>query len=367
MQNEQVLAPKNYSIEESGLATTSEFSNELAPTAAAAEKQFEIQSAIIIAKRFPRDEDSAFQKLMKACGRSTFAGDAQYSFPRGEGLVSGPSVQLAREAARNWTNIRYGLTIIRDDAQSRQIQGWAWDVETNTKVTAEDDFQKLIFRKGKGWIAPDERDLRELTNRRGAILVRNCILQILPKDLIEDALYQCSTTLESDAAKDPDAARKRILVSFSELNVTAEMLSAYLGHPVGQSSPAEIAGLRKVYASIRDGNTKWVDYVNGNSDAGTAELKTKTEAKTAELKTKLNNSEPKQGEIIDRFNPRAQSDKDELTSKQAKDIAKLCSILKVDADEAAAKCFKIDDLKVDDLSKEAADRLTADLKARTED
>lgn len=286
-QTETAIAPRNYSVEETGLTTTQEFSSELAPTAAAAEKQFEIQSAIVLAKRFPRDEDQAFQKLMKACGRTSFAEEAEYSFPRGGQMVKGPSVSLAREAARVWTNIRYGLSIVRDDSGSRQIQGWAWDLETNTKITAEDDFRKLVFRKGKGWIEPDERDLRELTNRRGAILIRNCILQVIPKDLVEDARDAATNTLKSNAAKDPDAARKKILIAFSELNVTAEMLAAYLGHPVAQSSPAEIADLRAVYKSISDGNTTWADYMNGNTEAQAADLKQKAQAKATELKNKL--------------------------------------------------------------------------------
>lgn len=93
--------------------------------------------------------------------------------------------------------------------------------------------------------------------------------------------------MRSNAAQDPDAARKKILLAFSELNVTAEMLAAYLGHPVAQSSPAEIADLRAVYKSISDGNTTWGDYVNGNSEATAADLKQKTEAKAAELKEKI--------------------------------------------------------------------------------
>ncbi len=298
MQTEQAMERRT-SVEESGLATTQEFSSELAPTAAAAEKQFEIQSAIVLAKRFPRDEDLSFQKLMKACGRTSFAEDAEYSFPRGGQPVKGPSVFLAREAARVWTNIRYGLTITRDDQNSRQIQAWAWDLETNTKISAEDEFRKLIFRRGKGWIEPDERDLRELTNRRGAILIRNCVLQILPKDLIEDALDACRQTLRSNVAKDPDSARKKILVAFSELNVTSDMLAAYLGHPVAQSSPTEIADLRAVYKSISDGNTVWGDYVNGNSEASAADLKQKTQAKSEELKSKLNGGDKPAAEPID--------------------------------------------------------------------
>jgi hypothetical protein len=248
-------------IEESGLMTRTEQSFELAPTAGAAEKQFEIQSAIVIAKKFPRNEDGAFQKLMKAAGRTSFAEDAMYSFPRGDAKVEGPSINLGREAARVWTNIRYGLEIIRDDDGSRLIRGWAWDLETNTKVTAEDDFKKLIYRKKGGWIKPDERDMRELTNRRGAILIRGCLLQLLPKDFIEDAMDRCRETLRKGAEQDPEAARKKIILAFSELNITPEMLEQMLGHKLAESSPAEIAELRKIYKSIADGNSTWAEYV----------------------------------------------------------------------------------------------------------
>jgi hypothetical protein len=291
------------SFEDTGLSTTTQFSTELAPTAAAAEKQFEIQSAIVLARRFQRDEDQAFAKLLKTCKRTSFAEDAEYSFPRGnifneqtkqweKNFVTGPSVNVAREAARVWGNIRYGIDVVRDDEQSRSIRGWAWDLETNTKVQSDDDFKKLVFRKGKNgapgsWIPADERELRELTNRRGAILVRNCLLQILPRDLIEDAVDQCRETLKSNVEKDPEGEKKKVIKAFSDLNITPEMLAAYLGHKLDQSSPAEIASLRQVFGSIRDGNTTWADYVNGNSEAAAADLKDKTKAKTADLKEKL--------------------------------------------------------------------------------
>ncbi len=248
-------------VEENTLATRTTASTELAATGAAAEKQYEIQGAIIVARNFPRNEDLAFQKLMKACQRTSFAEDAGYSFPRGGQSVEGPSVNLAREAARVWGNIRYGLEVIRDDDDSRQIRGWAWDMETNTKVTAEDDFAKLVFRKKEGWIKPDERDLRELTNRRGAILVRNCLLQVLPKDLIEDAMAMSQQTLKLGAERDPEGARKKLILAFSELNITPEMLEKKLGHPLAQCSSAEIATLRTVYKSISDGNSSWAEYV----------------------------------------------------------------------------------------------------------
>jgi hypothetical protein len=263
------------SIEDTALSTRTEYSTELAPSYGAAAIEAEIQSSIMVALRFPRNEDQAFAKLMRACSRTSFAEDAAYSFPRGGQTVSGPSVNLAREAARVWGNIRYGVDIVRDDETSRQIRGWAWDLETNTKTSAEDDFQKLVYRKEKkkdnrvvqpaGWYPPDERDLRELTNRRAAILKRNCILELLPKDLIEDALDQSASTLRKGAEQDPEAARKKIILAFGELNVTPAMLDLYLTHPLTEASPAEIADLRKIYKSISDGNSKWAEYVHAAS------------------------------------------------------------------------------------------------------
>lgn len=249
---------------------------ERAIAAAASEKQHEVQSAIAIAKRFPRNEGDAFSKLMKAAERPSFAEDAEYRFPRGtkedgtKNYVSGPSVNLAREAARVWGNVRFGLDIVRDDAQSRMIRGWAWDVETNVKVSAEDEFSKLIQRKKNGrteWVAPDERDLRELTNRRGSILVRNCILQILPKDLIEDAMSLCAQTLEAGAKADPEMARKKLIVDFGRIGIAPSMLEQKLGHPIAQAIPQELADLRSIYKSIVDGNSTWADYIGEQGPA----------------------------------------------------------------------------------------------------
>lgn len=248
-------------VEDTGLTTRQEVNRELAPSHGESAARYEMEGAIIVAKRFPRNEDKAFESLTKSCGRLSFAQDATYSFPRGDQTVEGPSVYLAKEGARVWGNIRFGADIISDDESSRHVRGWAWDMETNTKVTADDSFAKLIYRKKGGWQKPDERDLRELTNRRAAILIRNCILSLLPSDLIDDAIRTAKQTLEKGVASNIDASRKQCIVAFSSIGVSVEDLEKYLGHKVGQSTPKEIADLRTVYKSISDGNSKWTDYV----------------------------------------------------------------------------------------------------------
>lgn len=277
-------------VMENGLARREEFTGELQPTSAEAMAQHEIQSTIIIARRFPRDEDAAYQKLMKACQRPSFADEVTYSFPRGGTTVTGPSVYLAREFARIWGNIRHGVYIVHDDDNMRTIRAWAWDVQTNSKTESDDSFKKLVFRKNGGWIKPDERDLRELTNRRAAIALRNCILSLLPSDMIEDAIKQATETLAKKIKDDPEAARKSIITAFGKLNIPAEQIAVYLGHPIAESQPAEIAELRTIYKSILDGNSKWSEHLEAKRGVAPAaddkkpladRLKEKAEAKKA--------------------------------------------------------------------------------------
>lgn len=258
--------------EETGLATRQEENFELATTGAAAIARHEIESAIVIAKKFPRDEKAAFEKVMDAAERPSFAEDAAYSYPRGDATIEGPSINLAREIARAWGNIRYGLEVIRDDESSRLIRAWAWDLESNTKVSAEDDFQKLIFRKAQGNIKPDERDLRELTFRRGAILTRNCILPLVPKDMIEDILEKCKETLKKSAASNPQSTQEKLIKAFSEQEITVKMIEEYLSHKLSDSAPDEIANLRKIYKSIADGNSKKEDYFDKKKEPETGTL-----------------------------------------------------------------------------------------------
>ena len=78
---------------------------------------------MVLARRFPRSEQGAYAALLRSCGRTSFAEEASYSFPRGGSSVEGPSVRFAREAARVWGNIRYGLDILRDDDDCALDQG----------------------------------------------------------------------------------------------------------------------------------------------------------------------------------------------------------------------------------------------------
>lgn len=218
---------------------------------------YEMLGGFMTARRFPRDEKACFAGLMESCKRKTLADKAIYSFPRGGTTVSGPSVNLARVAAQKWGHMRWGLSILKDDDEKITIEGWAYDMQTGNKVPFQDTFAKLIYRKSGGWIKPDERDLRELVMRRGAILIRNALLNVLPRDLIEDAMAQCRATMKQDI-KDPKGEQKRLILAFGDFGVTTKMLDDYLGHD--SWTPDDILDLQGVLLAIKEGASKIEDY-----------------------------------------------------------------------------------------------------------
>jgi len=229
----------------------------------------EIEASMILAQQFPRNYNDVWGAVMKVCERRTLAEKATYSYPRGGSTISGPSVYLARAIFQNYKHLRIGLNILRDDESTRTIQGYCWDVQMGSKSEFSDTFQKLIYRKQGGWIKPDERDLRELTMRRGAILIRTAIFHIIPSDIIEDAIVKCRATLKS-AIKDPRSEAKNLILDFDRYGVTAAMLSSYIG--TENWCADDIVELSGILNALRDGTAKRDDYFSSAPEPANGKL-----------------------------------------------------------------------------------------------
>lgn len=94
----------------------------------------EVQGAIVMAKKFPRDEYDAMERIKRTCQRATLAEQAIYSYPRGGQTVMGPSIRLAEALAQNWGNIDYGVIELEQKNGASEMMAYAWDLESNTRV-----------------------------------------------------------------------------------------------------------------------------------------------------------------------------------------------------------------------------------------
>jgi hypothetical protein len=219
----------------------------------------EVQAAMIIAKRFPRDPIAAMDKILQACTRPTLAEGALYSYSRGGSEVTGPSIRLAEVAAQCWGNVQFGIREIEQRNDESTVEAFAWDVETNTRQVKV--FQVPHERHTRSGVKQltDPRDVYELVANQGARRLRACILGVIPGDVIEAAVAQCEVTLNASADVGPEALKK-LADAFGKIGVSQEQIEKRIQCRMEAIRPAQVVQLRKIYASIRDGMSKPGDW-----------------------------------------------------------------------------------------------------------
>ena len=133
-----------------------------------------------------------------------------------------------------------------------KVRAFAWDKETNVLKT-------LFFfvphyrstKKGRNRIT-DERDLYELLANSAARRMRNCVLALIPGDVVDAAVEQCQKTMKSQCDITPEGLL-RLVESFESFGVTKRAIEARLGRRIDAIAPAQYLRLREIYASLRDG------------------------------------------------------------------------------------------------------------------
>lgn len=221
----------------------------------------EVQAAMVIAKRFPRDEIESYNRIIRACRRKSLAEQAMYEYPRGGTKVTGPSIRLAETMAQNWGNLDFGIIELEQKNGESQVMAYAWDLETNTRQTKIFAVPHIRNTKKGNISLTDPRDIYELVANQGARRVRACILGVIPGDVIESAVEECQKTL-ANGNKEPliDRVRKGIKLFEDKFSISKEMIEKYIGCKSEAFSENDMIRLNNVYRSLRDGMSKREDY-----------------------------------------------------------------------------------------------------------
>lgn len=221
----------------------------------------EVQAAVIMAKRFPRDEYTAYDRIMKSCERISLAESALYEYPKGGQKISGPSIRLAEAIAQAWGNMDFGVVELEQRNGTSSMMAYAWDLENNTRQTKI--FTVRHERKAHGKInaLDDPRDIYEMTANQGARRVRSCILAVIPGDVVDAAVERCKQTLKT-GYKEPleDRIRKMIGAFREDFQVSKEMIEEFIGCSVEAFTDNDFVRLRSVFKSLRDNMAKREDY-----------------------------------------------------------------------------------------------------------
>ncbi|MCD8020754.1 MAG: hypothetical protein LUF92_14620 [Clostridiales bacterium] len=221
----------------------------------------EVQAAMVIAKRFPRDQITAYNKVMQACQRPSLAEKAIYEYPRGGEKVTGPSIRLAEAIAQNWGNIDFGIMELEQKNGESQVMAYAWDLETNTRQTKIFAVPHVRNTRKGSYKLTDSRDIYELVANQGARRMRACILGVIPGDVVEDAVNECNRTLEGSNKKPlVDLIREMADIFQKEFGVTVKQIEKFIGWNTNSFTIKDIMKLKRVYNSLHDGMAKTTDY-----------------------------------------------------------------------------------------------------------
>ena len=216
----------------------------------------EAQGKLVIAKRFPRDEIEAYNKVAQACQRKGIAEKAFYSYNRGGSTVTGPTIRFAEELARCWGNIDYGIKELSQDVGKSEMQAYAWDLETN--AMSVQNFTNPHVREvgGKAKTLTSQRDIYEINANMGARRLRARILAILPNDLVEMAIQECKKTLAGKNDEPLVDRVKKMVVAFSKIGVTQEQIERRLKRKVDTMTIDDFTDYIGIYNAIKQGESK---------------------------------------------------------------------------------------------------------------
>lgn len=246
----------------------------------------EVQAAMVIAKREPRDPRRAMDSIINNCTREGLAERAIYQYARGGQDITGPSIRLAEELARGWGNILTGVTELSRLNGYSECLAYAWDLETNFRD--EKRFQVKHWRDTKkgGYALTDERDIYETIANSGARRKRACILSVIPVDVQEAAVEQCELTMRTKINVTPEKIASMV-AAFGEFGVTKSQIERRIQRRVETITPALMANLGKVFNSLKDGMSQtndWFDPDPADPNGGAPAPASRTEAAKEQLR-----------------------------------------------------------------------------------
>lgn len=213
----------------------------------------EVQAAIVVARRFPRDEEQVRQKILRACARPRLAEVAVWELPRGGQMRSGISIRLMEEVARLMGNLQYGWREIERREDSSLCEAFAWDMESNVRPTRT--FEVPHYRKAGGQLnrLTDPRDIYEYVASAAMRRVRSCVEQVVPSDVLEEAREACDKAVLAAIGPEFEQRIAGMLEAFGKVGVSAAQIRKAVGCDPRKMTRRQFLGLKRRYQAIVDG------------------------------------------------------------------------------------------------------------------
>lgn len=214
-----------------------------------------IDTQIATAKAYPRN-------MKKAVDNSIFlvtldvetAQTCNYSLPRAGKAITGPTIHLAKILAQNWGNLRVEAKVIDIGAKQITSQAIAFDLENNLAIKVEVK-RSIMTKTGRM-----NDDMITVTgNAANAIAMRNAILNVIPKGVVDKVYNEAKKTITGDLSDETKllAKRKKVFDGFmNTYGITEkEVLNAVGKQAIEHINGDDLVVLIGIGQAIKDGDT----------------------------------------------------------------------------------------------------------------
>jgi len=214
-----------------------------------------IDVQIATAKNYPRNVQRAISNSIAIVTLdSETASTCTYSLPRGGKPITGPTVHLAKILAQNWGNLRVEAKVISVERATLTSQAIAFDLENNLAIKVE------VKRSIMGKLGRFNEDMIVVTgNAANAIALRNAILAVIPRGIVDKVYREATKTITGDLSDETKliAKRKKVLDGFSNTYGVAEreVLNAIGKAAVEHITQEDLVVLIGIGQAIKDGDT----------------------------------------------------------------------------------------------------------------
>ena len=222
----------------------------------------EVAAAVHVAQQNPRDMQKALAEMRESCRQPRLAQRAFFRYNRGGSQLTGASVHLARELARCFGNVQYGISELSCDyiKGESEMLAFAWDVERNTRAaqTFIVPHARDTTKDGRKPLT-DLRDVYENNANMGARRLRAQIWAILPPWFVDEAEEICNATL-TDGGGVPLAKRVADAITvYGNRGVSQAQLEHKLGRDAAKWTEHDVAQLSVIAKSLAHGDVRLED------------------------------------------------------------------------------------------------------------
>lgn len=215
-----------------------------------------IDVQISTAKAYPRNLKRAVQNSIAIVTLdSETASTCTYSLPRGGKPITGPTVHLAKILAQQWGNLRCEAKVVEIGAKQITSQAVAFDLENNLAIKVEVK-RSITDKNGKRF----SEDMVTVTgNAANAIALRNAILSVIPRAVVDKVYNEAKRTITGDLSDQTKllAKRKKVFDGFIETYALTEqeILSAIGKAAIDHVTQDDLVVLIGIGQAIKDGET----------------------------------------------------------------------------------------------------------------